>query len=138
VIVINDSPLKAIGENRHAVQGNRWSSLMRAWCFGRRFVVVGYGWCGRGIAQYLRALGDGSRSWRSTISRGMFGLRVAPIGELAGWAQTIITATGRPGVLGAPSSRCSNLEPCSRKQRAFRLGGRRAALGIRHSRRACG
>ena len=26
---------------------------------------------------------------------------MAPIGELAGWAQTIVTATGRPGVLGA-------------------------------------
>ena len=24
---------------------------------GRRFVVAGYGWCGRGVAQYLRAFG---------------------------------------------------------------------------------
>jgi S-adenosylhomocysteine hydrolase len=41
-VVINDSPLKAIGENRHAVQGNRWSSLMKSRTVvpGRQFVVV--------------------------------------------------------------------------------------------------
>ncbi len=109
VIVINDSPLKAIGENRHAVGQSVVESLMRITGLmvpGRRFVVVGYGWCGRGIAQYLRALGgrvaiaeiDDLKAFEAALD----GYRVAPIGELAGWAQTIITATGRPGVLGAP------------------------------------
>ena len=109
VIVINDSPLKAIGENRHAVGQSVVESLMRITGLmvpGRRFVVVGYGWCGRGIAQYLRALGgrvaiveiDDLTAFEAALD----GYRVAPIGELAGWAQTIITATGRPGVLGAP------------------------------------
>jgi adenosylhomocysteinase len=109
VIVINDSPLKAIGENRHAVGQSVVESLMRITGLmvpGRRFVVVGYGWCGRGIAQYLRALGgrvaiaeiDDLRAFEAALD----GYRVAPIGELAGWAQTIVTATGRPGVLAAP------------------------------------
>ncbi|MBN9273578.1 MAG: adenosylhomocysteinase, partial [Mesorhizobium sp.] len=58
-IVINDSPLKAIGENKHAVGQSVVESFMRITNLmvpGRRFCVVGYGWCGRGIAQYLRAL----------------------------------------------------------------------------------
>jgi adenosylhomocysteinase len=108
VIVINDSPLKAIGENRHAVGQSVVESLMRITGLmvpGRRCVVVGYGWCGRGIAQYLRALGgrvaiaeiDDLKAFEAALD----GYRVAPIGELAGWAQTIVTATGRPGVLGA-------------------------------------
>jgi len=108
VIVINDSPLKAVGENRHAVGQSVIESLMRITGLmvpGRRFVVVGYGWCGRGIAQYLRALGgrvaiaeiDDLTAFEAALD----GYRVAPIGELAGWAQTIVTATGRPGVLGA-------------------------------------
>ncbi|RVB07864.1 adenosylhomocysteinase, partial [Mesorhizobium sp. M7A.F.Ca.CA.004.07.1.1] len=59
-IVINDSPLKAIGENKHAVGQSVVESFMRITNLmipGRRFCVIGYGWCGRGIAQYLRALG---------------------------------------------------------------------------------
>src|SRR5882757_1081649 len=60
VIVINDSLLKAIGENKHAVGQSVVESFMRITNLmipGRRFCVIGYGWCGRGIAQYLRALG---------------------------------------------------------------------------------
>jgi adenosylhomocysteinase len=108
VIVINDSPLKAIGENRHAVGQSVVESLMRITALmipGRRFVVVGYGWCGRGIAQYLRAFGgkvaiaevDDLKAFEAALD----GYRVAPIGELAGWGQTFVTATGHPGVLGA-------------------------------------
>lgn len=107
VIVINDSPLKAIGENRHAVGQSVVESLMRITALmipGRRFVVVGYGWCGRGIAQYLRAFGgrvaivevDEIKAFEAALD----GYRVAAIDELAAWAQTIVTATGRAGVLG--------------------------------------
>jgi adenosylhomocysteinase len=108
VIVINDSPLKAIGENRHAVGQSVVESLMRITGLmipGRRFVVVGYGWCGRGIAQYLRSLGgrvaiveiDELKAFEAAFD----GYRVAPITELASWGETFVTATGRPGVLGA-------------------------------------
>ena len=46
VIVINDSPLKAIGENKHAVGQSVVESFMRITNLmipGRRFVVAGYG-----------------------------------------------------------------------------------------------
>jgi adenosylhomocysteinase len=109
VIVINDSPLKAIAENRHAVGQSTVESFMRVTNLqvpGRRFVVVGYGWCGRGAAQYLRALGgkvavvetDELRAFEAAFD----GYRVAPLEEVAPWAEVIITATGRPDVVPAP------------------------------------
>ncbi|HEX7835124.1 MAG TPA: adenosylhomocysteinase [Pseudolysinimonas sp.] len=109
VIVINDSRLKAIGENKHAVGQSVVESFMRITNLmvpGKRFVVAGYGWCGRGVAQYLRALGgkvavvevDEIKAFEAALD----GFRVADIESLAGWGEVFITATGRPGILTAP------------------------------------
>jgi adenosylhomocysteinase len=106
VIVINDSPLKAIGENKHAVGQSVVESFQRITNLripGRRFVVVGYGWCGRGIAQYLRALGgkvavvevDELKAFEAAMD----GYRVAELADLADWGEVFVTATGRPGIL---------------------------------------
>jgi adenosylhomocysteinase len=106
VIVINDSLLKAIGENRHAVGQSVVESVMRITNLmipGRRFVVAGYGWCGRGIAQYLRALGgkvavveiDELKAFEAAMD----GFRVDTIDALAGWGEFFLTATGHPGIL---------------------------------------
>jgi adenosylhomocysteinase len=106
VIVINDSLLKQIGENRHAVGQSVVESFMRITNLmvpGRRFVVVGYGWCGRGVAQYLRALGgkvavaeiDEIKAFEAALD----GYRVDSADNLAEWGEVIITATGRPNVL---------------------------------------
>ena len=106
VIVINDSRLKAIGENKHAVGQSVVESIMRITNLmipGRRFVVVGYGWCGRGIAQYLRALGGKvavvERDELVAFEAALDGFRVAEVGELVGWGEFFVTATGQPDVL---------------------------------------
>ncbi len=107
VIVINDSLLKAIGENRHAVGQSVVESFMRITNLmipGRRFVVAGYGWCGRGVAQYLRALGgkvavseiDELKAFEAALD----GYRVGTMSDLAGWGEVFITATGHPDVIG--------------------------------------
>jgi adenosylhomocysteinase len=107
VIVINDSLLKAIGENRHAVGQSVVESFMRITNLmvpGRHFVVVGYGWCGRGIAQYLRALGGQVAVVEADVMKAfeaaLDGYRVGSAVDLAAWADVIITATGRPDVIG--------------------------------------
>ncbi len=108
VIVINDSRLKAIGENEHAVGQSIVESFMRITNLmvpGTHVVVVGYGWCGRGIARYFRALGaqvsvvdvDVMKAFEAALD----GFRVAPLGELASWADVVITATGRADVVGS-------------------------------------
>ncbi|QYH36990.1 adenosylhomocysteinase [Salinibacterium sp. M195] len=107
VIVINDSPLKAIGENKHAVGQSVVESFMRITNLmvpGRRFVVAGYGWCGRGVAHYLRALGgkvavvevDEIKAFEAALD----GYRVANVLDLADWGEVFITATGHPQILG--------------------------------------
>ena len=109
VIVINDSLLKAIGENKHAVGQSVVESFLRITNLmvnGKRFVVAGYGWCGRGVAQYLRALGgkvavvevDEIKAFEAAMD----GFRVDALDELAGWGEVFITATGQPGILTAP------------------------------------
>jgi len=106
IIVINDSLLKAIGENKHAVGQSVVESFMRITNLmipGRRFVVAGYGWCGRGVAHYLRALGgkvavveiDEIRAFEAAMD----GFRVDSLLELAEWGDVFITATGKPGIL---------------------------------------
>ncbi len=96
VIVINDSLLKAIGENKHAVGQSVVESFMRITNLrvpGRRFVVAGYGWCGRGIAHYLRALGgkvavveiDELKAFEAAMD----GYRVDDIRNLAEWAEVV-------------------------------------------------
>lgn len=106
VIVINDSPIKAIGENEHAVGQSGVESLMRITNLhipGRRFVVIGYGWCGKGVARYLDALGgkvgivdvDPLKSFEAVFE----GYKVGTIEELLPWADVVITVTGRNRVL---------------------------------------
>lgn len=106
VIVINDSLLKAIGENRHAVGQSVVESFMRITNLmvpGRRFVVVGYGWCGSGVAHYLRALGGKvavvEKDELKAFEAAMDGYRVSTLDDLAEWAEVVITATGHPGIL---------------------------------------
>ncbi len=106
LIVINDSLLKAIGENKHSVGQSVVESIMRITNLriaGRRFLVAGYGWCGRGIAQYLRAMGgkvavsevDDLKAFEAAWD----GYRVGGIVDLASWAEVVITATGHPNVV---------------------------------------
>jgi adenosylhomocysteinase len=106
VVVINDSLLKAIGENKHAVGQSAVESFMRltnVMIPGRRFVVFGYGWCGRGVAHYLRALGarvavvdtDELKAFEAALD----GFRVGGPTDFAAWGDVFITATGRPNVV---------------------------------------
>ncbi len=106
MIVINDSLLKAIGENKHAVGQSVVESFMRITNLmvpGRRFVVLGYGWCGRGVAHYLRALGgkvavveiDELKAFEAALD----GFRVSTAVDLAPWGEVFITATGHANVL---------------------------------------
>lgn len=108
VVVINDSRIKAVGENRHAVGQSAVESLMRITNLqvpGSRFVVIGYGWCGRGVAQYLAALGGKvgvvERDPVTALEAAFDGHRVGPLEELLPWAEVVVTATGRPDALPA-------------------------------------
>jgi adenosylhomocysteinase len=106
VIVINDSPLKSIVENQHGVGQTVMTAFLQATNLGvagRRFAVLGFGWCGRGIARSLSALGgrvavvepDSIRALEAALE----GFEVSSLEEAIPRSEVFITATGRPGVL---------------------------------------
>ena len=106
VIVVNDSPLKAIVENKHAVGQSVYESICRLTNLqpqSRQMLVVGYGWCGRGIAHYARA--NGARVCVAEVDEIMAleaavdGFRVGTVSSLIGECDLVITATGAPSVV---------------------------------------
>ena len=106
VIVINDSPLKAIVENKHGV-GQSVIETIRAstnlMLHRRRLVVLGYGWCGRGIALYGRLAGadvvvvepDAVKALEAAID----GFSVAELDDEMSRGDVFITATGQVGAI---------------------------------------
>jgi adenosylhomocysteinase len=70
---------------------------------GRRFVVCGYGWCGRGVAMRAKGMGavvaicevDPLRA----LEAAMDGNLVMPIAEAAKWGEVFVTLTGDCSVL---------------------------------------
>ena len=106
ILVINDSPLKRIVENQHAVGQGNVESIMRMTNLminGRRIVVIGYGWCGRGMAQYARSFGAQVAVVEvdpiKQLEAVMDGFRVGTVEALAPWGQIFCTATSRERVL---------------------------------------
>lgn len=108
VIVINDSPLKAIGENKHAVGQSVVESFMRitnSMISGQRIVVVGYGWCGRGIANYFKSFGgkvavvevDEIKALEACFE----GFKVGRLNDFLDWGDVYVTATGQDHVIKA-------------------------------------
>ena len=108
IIVVNDSPLKAIAENKHAVGQSVYESFCRLTNLmpqGKRFLVVGYGWCGRGVAHYARA--NGAHVMVADIDEikrleaALDGFRVGSVHELIADADVVITVTGVSCVVDA-------------------------------------
>jgi adenosylhomocysteinase len=108
VIVVNDSPLKQIVENEKGigpavVDGfNRATNTIVA---GRTFCLFGYGTVGRSLARTLRALNatvllvevDPIRALEAALD----GMLVMPLEQALPIADTVITLTGRPGIVRA-------------------------------------
>jgi adenosylhomocysteinase len=108
MIVINDSPLKAIVENKHAVGQSIFESFLRHTNLmpqGKRTLVVGYGWCGRGIAHYFRANGSSvvvaEPDEIKALEAALDGFQVGEVIELIRAADVVVTATGVDHVVGA-------------------------------------
>ena len=100
-LAVNDARMKHLFDNRYGTGQSTWDAIMRATNLlvaGKRVVVAGYGWCGRGIA--LRAHGLGARVTVCEVDpvraaeAMMDGFSVAPLAEAIRGADFLITATG--------------------------------------------
>ncbi len=106
VIVINDSPLKAIVENKHGVGESTLDEVVRTtnvMLHRKRLVVFGYGWCGRGIAMYARDRGADVTVVEidpiKALEAAMDGFGTDTAEDAAEYGQVFLTATGRDGVI---------------------------------------
>ena len=108
VVVINDSRLKLIVENEHGVGQSIVQGFMNAtnaMVPGARATVVGYGPCGKGVADTLRSLGavvsvvdtDPFRALEAI----MRGHRVGPMAAVLPGTELLFLATGARGVIGS-------------------------------------
>jgi len=106
VIAVNDTPTKHFFDNRYGTGQNTIDGILRATntlLAGATVVVVGYGWCGRGIA--TRAHGMGARvivceiNAIKALEAIMDGHQVLPMNEAATKGDVFVTATGMAGVL---------------------------------------
>ena len=108
VIAVNDSDTKHLFDNRYGTGQSTLDGIIRATnvlLAGKTFVVAGYGYCSRGIAERARGLG----AWVivtevdpvKALEAAMDGFRVMPMVEAAAQADFIVTATGNKHVLDA-------------------------------------
>jgi len=101
VMDVNDAKMKHYFDNRYGTGQSTMDGIMNATNLliaGKRFVVAGYGWCGRGIA--MRAHGMGARVVVSEIDpikaveARLDGFEVLPMMAAANDADFIVSATG--------------------------------------------
>jgi adenosylhomocysteinase len=109
VIAVNDAMTKHLFDNRYGTGQSTLDGVIRATNIllaGKTFTVVGYGWCGRGIAR--RAQGHGALVIVTEVDplraleAAMDGYRVMPLVEAAATSDFIVTATGDKHVVDRP------------------------------------
>ncbi|MCC7491744.1 MAG: adenosylhomocysteinase [Fimbriimonadaceae bacterium] len=101
VIAVNDAQTKHFFDNRYGTGQSTMDGIIRATNIllaGRTFVVGGYGWCGRGVAQRARGLGANVVVTEIEPLRAleavMDGFRVMPMAAAAPISDVICTLTG--------------------------------------------
>jgi adenosylhomocysteinase len=106
VIAVNDAQTKHFFDNRYGTGQSTIDGIIRATnhlLAGRKVVVCGYGWCGKGVA--LRARGLGSQVIVTEVDpiraleAAMDGFAVMPILDASAIGDVFITVTGNAGVL---------------------------------------
>ena len=107
MVAVNDALTKHLFDNKYGTGQSTMDGLLRATNYllaGSVFVVVGYGWCGRGIA--TRARGMGARvvvvevNPFKALEALMDGHKVTDMKTAAAEADFIVTATGDIHVVG--------------------------------------
>ena len=101
IIAVNDAETKHFFDNRYGTGQSTLDGITRAtnilWA-GRRVVVAGYGWCGRGVASRARGMGAHVIVTETNPIRAleavMDGFTVMPSIEAARVGEVFITVTG--------------------------------------------
>jgi adenosylhomocysteinase len=106
IVAVNNALTKFMFDNRYGTGQSTLDGIVRATnvlLAGRTLVVIGYGWCGRGIAS--RAAGMGAHvivtevDPRKAIEAVMDGYRVMPMSDAAKVGDLFVTVTGNYHVI---------------------------------------
>jgi adenosylhomocysteinase len=106
IIAVNDADTKHLFDNRYGTGQSTIDGIIRATNFllaGAKFVVAGYGWCGRGLASRARGAGaevivteiDPTKALEAVMD----GFRVMSMEEAAKLGDVFCTVTGNKNVL---------------------------------------
>ena len=106
VISVNDAHMKFMFDNRYGTGQSTFDGFMNATNLliaGKRLVVAGYGWCGKGIAMRAKGLGASVIVTEvnpvRAIEAKMDGFEVMPMLDAVRMADIVITATGNKDIL---------------------------------------
>jgi adenosylhomocysteinase len=101
VMAVNDAMTKHLFDNRYGTGQSTLDGIIRATNIllaGRNFVVAGYGWCGRGLANRARGMGANvivtEVNPLPALEAVMDGYRVMPMEEAARIGDIFVTVTG--------------------------------------------
>ncbi len=109
IVAVNDALTKHLFDNRYGTGQSALDGVIRATNLllaGRVFTVVGYGWCGRGLA--MRAKGHGARVIVTEVEplraleAAMDGFAVMPLLAAAARSDIMVTVTGDKHVIDRP------------------------------------
>ncbi len=106
IIAVNDAYSKYLFDNRYGTGQSTVDGIVRATnvlLAGKKFVVCGYGWCGRGLANRARGMGanviitevDPIRALEAIMD----GFRVMPMDKAAVIGDIFVTVTGNTSVI---------------------------------------
>jgi adenosylhomocysteinase len=107
IIAVNDALTKHMFDNRYGTGQSTMDGVIRctnSLIAGSKFVIAGYGWCGRGLASRARGMGadvivtevDPTKA----IEAVMDGYRVMSMHEAAKIGDIFVTVTGNKNVIG--------------------------------------
>jgi adenosylhomocysteinase len=108
VIAVNDAATKHLFDNRYGTGQSTVDGIIRATDLllaGKKVVVAGYGWCGRGLAMRARGMGaiviitevDPIKA----LEAAMDGFEVMPMAKAAKVGELFVTLTGNKNVVRA-------------------------------------
>jgi adenosylhomocysteinase len=106
IIAVNDADTKHFFDNRYGTGQSTLDGILRATNLllaGKRFVVCGYGWCGRGVASRARGMGANvivvEVDPLKALEAVMDGFTVLPMLEAAKQGEIFVTVTGNIHIL---------------------------------------
>ncbi len=106
VVAVNDAMTKHFFDNRYGTGQSTLDGIIRATnvlLAGKTFVVAGYGWCGRGLAQKARGMGANVIVTEIdplvALEAVMDGFRVMPMSDAAAVGDIFCTLTGDLNVI---------------------------------------